>query len=245
MLLTASNLGYIPSTLSLMRMLTGVPKQVFSRVKPAFRDAEAQFRRLVQAEKSPDAFTLQGLLLQQEGRADTYALNYFDKAIETAARNTPPSAEDQPKPAKQATPGVRSPRWAYEGTCHQQRGFILLRKGRTKEAVASFRIVALELDLADGHAELAKLLPRDAPERETCLLKAAQAGNFDACRLLALDLADKAADPALPKADRIGAGNMAHEWAQIEPDPTKREELGAQVAERTREVMGGKPFVRA
>jgi tetratricopeptide (TPR) repeat protein len=242
MLMTASSLGYIPSTLSLMRMLTGVPKQAFSKVKLAFRDAEAQFRRLVQAENNPDAFTIQGLLLQQEGRADSSALNYFDKAIETAARNTPPSAEDQPKPAKQA---VRSPRWAYEGTCHQQRGLILLRKGRTEEAVASFRIVALELDLADGHAELAKLLPRDAPERETCLLKAAQAGNFEACRLLALDLADKAADPALPKADRIGAGNMAHEWAQIDPDPTRREELGAQVAERTREVMGGKTFVRA
>ena len=242
--MTASSLGYVPSTLSLMRMLAGVPKQAFSRAKPAFRDVEAQFRRLVQTEKSPDAFTLQGLLLQQEGRADSSVLSYFDKAIVTAARNTPPSAEEQPKPAKKATSTVRKPRWAYEGTCHQQRGLILLRKGRTEEALASFKVVALELDLAEGYAELAKLLPRDAPGRETYLLKAAQAGNFEACRMLALELADRAADPALPKEDRIGAGNMAHEWAQINPDPTKRGEVEALVAERTREVMGGKTFVK-
>ncbi len=244
MLMTASSLGYIPSTLSLMRILLGTSKQFFSRARPAFRDVEAQFRRLLQTGQSPDAFTLQGLLLQQEGRADTYVLSYFNKAIDTAARNTPPIAEDQPTPANKATSAARKPRWAYEGTCHQQRGLILLRQGRTEEALASFRIVALDLNLAQGYTELAKLLPRDAPARETYLLKAAQAGNSEACRMLALEFADRAADPALPKKDRILAGNMAHEWAQINPDATARGEVEALVAERTGEVMGGKTFVR-
>ncbi|KAK4043497.1 hypothetical protein C8A01DRAFT_12978 [Parachaetomium inaequale] len=236
MLYTASGLGYTSSTLTLMGIIAHSPKESRARTGPVFQAVESRFKRILQTEKNPDAFTLQGLTLLSDGQPDSYALRFFDKAVEAARSIPQPSTADQPGPSKQATPAARNPRWSYEGPCHQNRGLLLLKQNRTDEAAASFRIVAHELGLAGGYAELAKLLPRDAPERETYLLRAAQGGNFDACRLLALDLADRAADPALPRAERVHARDMAYEWARLEPDAGKREEVEARVSERTREV---------
>ncbi|KAK4151258.1 hypothetical protein C8A00DRAFT_17329 [Chaetomidium leptoderma] len=237
MLLTASILGYAPSTLTLMSILVRLNKKDFLAMKPSFREAEAHFNRLVQAE-NPDALTLQGLVLLHGDRPTATALKYFDKAIKVA-RSIPPKAVSQPEPASQDSPAIREPRWSFEGSCHQKRGLILLEHNRTEEAIAAFKIAALELDLADGYAELVKLMPRDAPERETYLLKAAQGCNPEACQLLALEMADKASDPGLSMKDRVYAGRMAREWVQAHPDPGKREEVEAMVAEKTREVTKG------
>jgi hypothetical protein len=210
-------------------MLSYASSDVFAKAKAGFRDAETHFKRLLQTENNPDVFTVQGLLLQREHPTGTYALRYFDKAIE-AARALSPNTPDQPA-SGQPTP--REPRWFYEPSCHHHRGLILLQQNRTNEALASFEIAALELDVIDSYVELAKLLPREVPERGTCLLKAAQAGNFEACWLYALHWADKAADPALSKKDRVHASNMAWEWARVQPEAGKRQELESRVGEKT------------
>lgn len=216
MLMSASSLGYTPSTLSLIRILTQAENLKVTERKDMFRDPMARFRRILQNGENPDALTLQGLLLVRQGH-DTQALKHFDQAIKAASRKDSAGQESMP--------AVRKPRWAYEGSCYHQRGRILLKQGRREEAAAAFRVVALELNLAKGHLELAKLLPHDAPERETCLLKAAQASQFEACELLAHDAIGKAMDPGVPKAERDYAAKMAYEWALVEPDVTKREKL--------------------
>jgi hypothetical protein len=240
MLYTASGLGYTPSTLTLMGIIGNSPEGSRARNGSVFQTIESRFKRILQTEKNPDAFTLQGLTLLREGQPDSYALRFFDKAIEAARiipQPSPSSAQPEPTGKQEnTTPTARQPRWSYEGPCHQNRGLLLLKQNRTDEAAAAFEIVAHELGLAGGYAELAKLLPRDAPERETYLLRAAQGGDFDACRLLALDLADKAADSALSRAERVHARDMAFEWARVEPDVEKRGEVEAKVAERTRGV---------
>ncbi|KAL2201009.1 hypothetical protein P885DRAFT_65310 [Corynascus similis CBS 632.67] len=237
MLYTASSMGYKPSILTMMGLIARSSEVQYDRAQksPTWREVEARFKRLLLVEKDPDVFTLQGLFLLREGADDKFALRYFDRAVE-AARNM---LGEEPEPiAGQKTPVVRKPRWTLENLCHKNRGAILLKQNRTDEARDAFRVLALELDFPDGYTELAKLLPHGAPKRETYLLKAAQAGNFEACRLLALDMADKAVEPDLPQADRVLAAGLAREWAMIEPDTAKREGLQAQVAEKTQDVFG-------
>ncbi|KAH6850027.1 hypothetical protein B0I37DRAFT_102747 [Chaetomium sp. MPI-CAGE-AT-0009] len=231
MLFTASNMGYKPSTITVMGILAQSNKQPDFANSKRWRAIDTNFKRLLRTENDPDVFTLQGLMLLRQGQADSYVLGLFDKAIK-AAGSIPPSTADQPGLGKQGTPAVRKPRWTYEKFCHLAHGRLLLKHNRADEALASFKAAALELDHLEAYVELAKLLPRDAPERETYLLMAAQAGNFEACRLLALHTADKATDPALPPDDRARAGNMAREWAMIEPDVEKRKEVMAQVNEK-------------
>ncbi|KAK3302422.1 uncharacterized protein B0T15DRAFT_514457 [Chaetomium strumarium] len=242
MLMTASSLGYTPATLSLIRSLLDASDELFPRLKANLGDAVVRFIQLVRTERSPDVLTLRGLWLLREGHSDAYALKYFDQALE-AARRIPDGDADrqhtQQQQQQQRTASTRDPRWTFEGSCHLKRGLILARQGRTDEAIASFKVVALELDLADGYVELAKLLPPDAPERESYLLRAAQSGNSEACRLLALDMAEKAANPRLPWSDRSDAAGMAHEWSQVVVDPKGREELAAQVAEKAKAVFTG------
>jgi tetratricopeptide (TPR) repeat protein len=247
MLMTASSLGYRPSTLTLMAILTRSAGETTRKFRAHIRDAESRFKRLLRTENNPDAFTLQGVLLLQEGRPESEQLLYYNRAIE-AARSIPPPpspTSDHPTPNNQTTPTTpRQPKWTYEATCHLRRGLILLKQGQTDQALASFQIVALELGLAEGYVELAKLLPTSAPERETYLLKAAQAGNFEACRLLALHLADKASDAALASDERVFAARMAQEWAQVDPDVSRREGVVEEVVERTGEVLGGRVWFR-
>ncbi|KAK3295639.1 uncharacterized protein B0H64DRAFT_395836 [Chaetomium fimeti] len=231
MLFVASNMGYIPSTITAMGIVTQSGKQPDFAKSKTWRALETNFKRLLRTENNPDVFTVQGLVLLHQGQPDSYVLSFFDKAIQ-AAGGTSPRTADQPGPGEQGIPAIRKPRWTYENFCHLERGRLLLKRNRTEEAVASFKTAALELDHPDGYVELAKLLPDDAPERETYLLMAAQTGNFEACRLLALYMADKAADPALPRDDRAHAGKMAREWAMIGPDPEKRGEVEAQVNEK-------------
>ncbi|KAL2156420.1 hypothetical protein VTH82DRAFT_1165 [Thermothelomyces myriococcoides] len=225
-------MGYSPSILTLMGLLARSGENFYTKAQasPSWREVDARFKRLLQTEKNPDAFTLQGLLLLREGKGDAFALRYFDRAIE-AARDMPGA---QPEPAGREAPSIREPRWTLEPFCHRNRGALLLKQNRRDEAMAAFRILALELDLPDGYAELAKMLPPHTKERETYLLKAAQGGNFEACELLALHMADKAASSDHLHSDRSAAAALAREWAMIIPDDVRREQVLARVAEKTR-----------
>jgi tetratricopeptide (TPR) repeat protein len=234
MLLTASSLGYTPSTVGLMSILSRSARRE-RLLNSSFKEAVTRFDRVLRTEKNPDAFTLQGLMCLQEGQS-TNALRYFDKAID-AARSLPPSgAYGGPEPGTRKDPTARKPRWSLERDCHQKRGELLLQQKRTDEATASFKIAALELDHADGYAELAKLMPADAKLRSIYLMKAAQGGNFEACGLLALFFADVAARPTERRRARYTLRGLAYEWASIEPDFKKRDELQARVTEKTGEL---------
>ncbi|KAL2260702.1 hypothetical protein VTK26DRAFT_5218 [Humicola hyalothermophila] len=222
MFMTASSLKYAPSTLTLMRMLTGYKRSEFAKHRPKFRDAEMHFRSLLQTDKSPDVLTLQGFLLLCENR-EAQALKYFDLALQTSNSNL--SEEEIRRKIVR-----RKPRWTYEASCHLKRGAILSNLGRKEEAAASFRIAAYELDVPEAFVQLARLLPKNAPETEICLAKAAQAGDHEACEILALHAINKAADSRLSRADRGFNAKMAREWALLVPDPAKREDLESLLA---------------
>ena len=235
MLLTASSLGYTPSTVTLVSILSrSVGRKRLAN--SSFSDALTRFDRVLRTEKNPDALTLQGLLCLQEGQTATTALRWFDKAIH-AARSLPPSgAYGGPEPGTRKDPTARKPRWSLERDCYQKHGEIMLQQNRKAEAMASFKIAALELNHADGYAELAKLTPQDEPGRSVYLMKAAQGGNFEACGIVALFFANLAAQPARRRSHRRVLRSLAYEWASIDPDFKKRDELQAQVAEITGEL---------
>ncbi|GAB1320221.1 hypothetical protein MFIFM68171_10431 [Madurella fahalii] len=236
MLLTASNLGYAPSTLSLMRLVVEGPKYGTTTSSTLLRDVQARFKRLLQTSGDPDALTVQGLAFLRQGD-DAAALRYFDRAVAAGSKGNIQTATDDPQSDMGDMASTRKSRWWYESICQEKRGLILLRQGRREEAAAAFRIAALELGLREGYLELGKLLPQGTPERETYLLMAAQAGNFEACQCLALDAADKATEPGLPQAEREDAANMAYEWAWLEPDADKRGKLVSLIVDKLKDVV--------
>ncbi|KAK4099064.1 hypothetical protein N658DRAFT_517665 [Parathielavia hyrcaniae] len=235
MLMTASSLGYTPSTLSLMNTLLSQRPSSFSKTRARLRDVESRFKRLLRTENNPDAMTLQGRLILKEGGSSLEALNYFNRAIEAGrpkSSNPSSSSSNEPSPSS-SSPRPRPPRWTFEGSCYLNRGSILLQQRKPDQAAAAFRVAALELGLAEGYVQLAKLLP-PAEERETYLMSAAQAGHVEACRLLALDLARRASDASFPggDGDRAYAVSMAREWVQIDPDVGQEDGVVAELEER-------------
>lgn len=225
MLLTASELGYEPSTLSLMAQVVQDPGYDQKSLSGRFRDLHEHFKRLLLTRGGPDSLTVQGLAFLRLGD-ESAALRYFDRAIAAAGSEANPQPITiSPLGSANDRAATRKPRWWYEGLCQEKRGLVLLKQGRLGEAAAAFRVAALELGLQESYFQLAKLVPQGRPERETYLLRAAQAGNFEACRCLALDAADKATQPGLPQAEREDMANMAQEWARLEPDAVKRREL--------------------
>ncbi|KAJ4391616.1 hypothetical protein N0V93_005235 [Gnomoniopsis smithogilvyi] len=64
MLRSASELGYTPSTLSLVRVFRSVPPHMFDRAANTvmYREANARFQEIVKAGTDPDALTLQGII---------------------------------------------------------------------------------------------------------------------------------------------------------------------------------------
>lgn len=64
MLRSASELDYIPSTLSLVRIFRSVPPHMFDRAAKTimYRDANARFQKVVKGGTDPNALTLQGII---------------------------------------------------------------------------------------------------------------------------------------------------------------------------------------
>ncbi|KAK3692890.1 hypothetical protein B0T22DRAFT_374185 [Podospora appendiculata] len=210
MLGTASDLDYAPSTLTFMRLMTKAVEDKSSRMRETkmYRSAESRFNGLVKATKHPDAITLQGLRLRRQGD-DNAALVHFNKAVEVGAKSGNNDSD---------TTKERPPRWNWEATCHLERGRILLQQGNQEAAEAAFRIAALELDVADGHLELGKILPGDSQEREHHLRKAAQSLNREACLLLADAEKQRALAAGLAAPQRKQHQKLADEWLLLAGD---------------------------
>lgn len=210
-----------------------------------FTDVEARFRQLVDAGEDPDALTLQGLILANSGAKDRNrrALEAFERAekawearaanargaskgadVAAAAAPPPPHSSSSNGGAGEASglvdevtlPEPREPRWEWEVSCVLGRAGILRAHDRPGEALALYRVAALELDNPTGFWSLAQLMggPPGSPERRTYLLKAATSGVTDACRELG-GLERAAAAAAVSRAEREHHENMSQEWFRL------------------------------
>ncbi|KAK0621495.1 hypothetical protein B0T17DRAFT_534245 [Bombardia bombarda] len=226
MLRTASDLGYAPSTLSLMRIMLNGTEGNASKRQGYLNALAPRLRSLVAAAQNPDALTLQAIMLRKErkGQSDAAALRLFDQAIAAAGRAGKiyvPAAEILSQSDSDATGygnstiGTvgRSPRWTWEVDCHLERGSILAEQGRRDEAEAAFRVAALELDTWQGYLELAKLLPEGAQDREEYLVRAALLGQTEPCLMLANAERKRSLEPGV--VSRKQHELLAAEWSRL------------------------------
>ena len=229
---SASELGYTPSTLNLARLMSTVAAKNSKAVANSllFQKADARFREIVRKGKDPNALTLQGLIYAGRGQ-DGPALTAFDNAQRVGASSGWSKAQQLGSPAAlqetatasrgkkdsepMATTVVRPKRWDWEPSCVLGRGRILLKQGRGQDAEAAFRRAALELDNAEGYLALAQLLPKDSPQREEYLTKAAISGVTEACALLAEVERAKAEQPESDKEQVRMHDRLSREWSNL------------------------------
>lgn len=238
MLGTASDLGSVPSTLLLIRLLNQSATQDRLSKTPIFISALSRFGYIIRKKQDPDALTLQGLILAEEGNEEQ-ALEFFNLAMQAGSpKPEQPTSEEvisaggqtlaprYGEGAEQDVPQqrVRPFRWSWEASCHLGRAKILLRQGRREDAAAALRTAALELDNPQGYFQLAKLLPKDAPERDLYLQIAAVSGIPEACQLLGESVTRMAEQPDQSKDDVLEHVLWASEWFSLAGNTTKPEE---------------------
>lgn len=243
MLRSASELGYAPSTLTLVRVLTSMSPAMAAKAARSkiFVEAEGRFQQLLRRGTDPDALTLQGLILARSGgkERNRRALEAFARAGEAweasradaegtktpegTSTTTTTSSSGGGEEVSDADPQVvslpppREPRWEWEISSVLGRAGILEGQGRAGEAAALYRVAALELDSPAGFWNLARLDggPRDSPERRTYLLKAAISGVTEACRELGALEGMAAARGDLSAAERGEHEKMSREWLRL------------------------------
>lgn len=232
MLRSASELGYDPSTLTLVRIFSSVPEAMQKKAAASkmSKDADARFQRLLKKGTDPDALTLQGMILAKQGTQshDRLALDAFrkaERAWEAKARSGAPSPASSRSfhitegtdPDYVSLPVPREPRWEWEVTWVLEQARILQKQNRTEEARNLYRVAALELDNPQGFWNLSSLLdgPRDSPERRTYLLKAAISGVQEACRELGVLEKMAAGREGLSEKDRADRMMMSQEWFRL------------------------------
>ncbi|KAF3769872.1 hypothetical protein M406DRAFT_284346 [Cryphonectria parasitica EP155] len=232
MLRSASEQGYSPSTLTLVRTFRSMPDRIFQERAAGtrlFQSADARFRELLRQGTDPDALTLQGIIEASHGDDLKRALAMFRRATEAYWKAHPPSrppATPSPPPphdsskglVKQFTlPAPREPLWEWEVSCVLGQADILRRQGEKRAAEELYRVAALELDNPRAFLELARLMsgPRDSPERRAYLLKAAISGEVEACREMGKLERLAAEDKALPERERADHVLMSKEWFRL------------------------------
>ncbi len=224
MLQTASESGYLPSTLAILRFLHSAGGKSTSRVTSTrlFRTTETILRgylaRTPDINKDPNACTVAGLIASAANHNHS-ALQWFNVARKVGSVSVKPSPgrpSKVPEVKKRqpvsgweaiATPRPREARWAYEPSCLLGLGRICLKLGRREEAEDAFRTAALVLDYAAGYAALADMLPEDAPDREMYLTKAASSGAPGAAGMLSR--------LEFEKAERASSEDVASEHFRI------------------------------
>lgn len=233
MLRSASELGYNPSTLTLMRVFTSMPQAMQSKAATSkmFMDTNTRFQNLLQKGTDPNALTLEGILLVKKGTQahDRLALDSFrraEKAWEAKAKASPPSQASDSRsfeiqegadPDYVSLPEPREPRWDWEVTWALKQAQMLEKQKRTSEARDLYRLAALELDNPQGFWNLSRLIegPRDSPERRTYLLKAAISGVQEACRKMGVLEKMAAEREGLADKDRADREMMSKEWFRL------------------------------
>lgn len=233
MLKTASSLGFDPSALTLVRVMSSLPKEAAERASKSaiFIGANARFQDLVRQGRDPDALTLYGIILAGKGK-DQQALAAFrnaDKAVAVAAVGRTVKAHGSASlsgalaPLEKAeakdsgtVPQARERRWDWELSSVLGQARIYLKRNKLAEAEKLFRVAALELDNPEGYFRLAQLMqPRDSPEREMYLVKAAISGWSEACRELGELEQLKSQKEGLGKGQVAEHEKMAGEWFNL------------------------------
>lgn len=122
MMRSASELGYIPSTLTLVRVFTSMPPQMFKKASGSimYREASERFLAHLRKNTDPNAFTLQGLIEAKKMNADGKAMAMFARAAKAWKKankkdttslgeetESEPSGEDT-QPAEPAEPAART-----------------------------------------------------------------------------------------------------------------------------------------
>lgn len=192
-----------------------------------YRSAETRFQQVLKTGQDPDAFTLQGIILNDEGDHDR-ALHHFRSAHKTWTLSQQ-SRESVPSPVPQVDvledgqvvlPKPREPRWEWEVACLLGEADILKMRGHLKQAKALYRVAALELDNPQGFLCLANLMdgPRESPERRMYLLKAAVSGQVDACRELGAVEELRAHEKGITERETEHRLLLSKEWVRLAND---------------------------
>lgn len=218
---SASELGYEPSTVSLARIVMGMPPRAAEHT--IFRDALKRLEDIVQKGTNPDALTVRGLMYAKDGNTKK-ALTAFQQATAAWDRENPGHEQYQQvhttnngeEEAEFRLPQPRRPKWEWEARCMLGQGAILLQEDKVDEAKKLFEVAALELDHPEAFEMLAKLEGEvDTPRRRTYLLKAAVSGQVEACRLLG-DLEKTASTrPDISKSQRRDHELLSQEWHRL------------------------------
>lgn len=236
---SASELGYGPSTLNLVRLMSTAAAKKSKAVADSllFQKADERFKKIVRKGRDPNALTLQGLIYAGR-RQDGPALASFDDAQRVGASGAWAKSQRLQSPAllqdtaaasrsgekeseSLAAVAVRPKRWDWEPSCVLGRGRIFLKQGRREDAQAAFRQAALELDNAEGYLALAQLLPKDSAQREEYLTKAAISGVTEACALLAESERAKAEQSDSDR-EQVGMHDrLAREWFNLAGGATR------------------------
>ncbi|PSR94274.1 hypothetical protein BD289DRAFT_150589 [Coniella lustricola] len=232
MLRSASELGYTPSTLTLVRTFRSMPTAMFEqkgRSSKMYRAADARFQEMIKDGKDPDALTLLGTIEAKESGNPEQALNTFklaNKAWEDANPNSMSSKQTETEGIRApdassgpyiTLPPPREPRWEWEVTSLLGQADILLKLGREQEAVDLYRVAALELDNPHAFLQLAKLMRGSlaSPERRTYLLKAAISGSPEACRAMGRLEGLVAKDETISQKERAQHELLSKEWIRL------------------------------
>lgn len=236
---SASHLGYMPSTLTLLRVFTSMSDQMLEKASSSaiYQQALALFHANLQSQNpDPNAFTLQGILEAKKGtaKADANAMQMFSQAAKAwqkaNSQNTSSSQETAPLPDETSSkvpnaaadqgytlPMPREPRWEWEVSNVLGQAKILLKyPTMARQALKKLRVLALELDNPFGFLMLAKLMdgPRDTPERRTYWIKAAISGEEEACLELGQLEKSAAANATDPK-EKADHTLLSDEWFRL------------------------------
>lgn len=224
LLRSASELGYAPSTLTLVRIFQGERNRPhFSRIleTTTYRSAEARFKALVDAGQDPNALSLQGIIFMGDKEHDR-AVTYFQKARKAWASSQDPSAQslatspelrvDFSEDGDSIFPSPREPRWEWEVSCLLGEADIRAERGQLQQAEQLYREAALGLDNPYAFTRLATLT--QGPERQAYLLKAAVSGDVDACRELAA-VEELNAQESATEREKEFRLQMSQEWLRL------------------------------
>lgn len=231
MLRSASELGFTPSTLTLVRIFQSMPAESLKRALKSelFIAANARFKDIVKEAADPDALTLQGIILAKN-RDTKRAVAAFRRATEAWETNQKSGSANVAAKFRDASgaavaagqqeyvlPAPREPRWEWEVSCVLGLADILRGQGAGADAAELYRVAALELDHPRAFFQVAKMMggPRDTPERRTYLLKAAISGEREACRELGQLEQMAAARKDLTNKDRAERDVISKEWLRL------------------------------
>ncbi|KAI1354545.1 hypothetical protein F5Y01DRAFT_273213 [Xylaria sp. FL0043] len=242
---TLSGLGYMPSTLTLVRFALSRNVQGQPQFEPAVEALERILRRIGDGSSSSsgdaksvskghksdfaaDACTLRALIYEKENtrEGDINALRWFRRAYELGQPTSSTADQVQKREAgeENASEGeveaaTFDPRWQWKTSFALGVGRIRMRRGELEKARDMYAMAAAELDNANGYLSLADALEKmgqtDTEKYVESLEKAAISGNLEAARKLGEREWGRTVEGGLSKWEKRKRQVVAEEWMGI------------------------------